>query len=217
MLRLAPVRCTSLLARRFAASSNTAATEAPVDEIATNSTSSYSTAVSEPLYTPSFQTVSAAAAEASKRRAATIPPWVSSLPRPVATISPTYLHQSQPTHVAPTAREARKLLAALVQPERYSPAGRALGALGRGANSTSLVRLTNYQLSVGRLTRLLTSNGNTTRSERALQNALLRLNKALQPIRVQHDAAAAAGSLNFEQWYAGRQQLTVVDQVCSIF
>ena len=94
-----------------------------------------------------------------------------------------------------------------------APAGRALGALGRGANSTSLVRLTNYELSIGRLTRLLTSNGNTTRAERALQNALLRLNRALQPIRVQHDAQASTGALNFEQWFAGRQQLSVVDQV----
>ncbi len=47
-------------------------------------------------------------------------------------------------------------IAALVQPEHMSATGRAVANLGRGMNSTGLVRLTNYQLSVGRLTRLLT-------------------------------------------------------------
>jgi hypothetical protein len=37
-------------------------------------------------------------------------------------------------------------IAALVQPEHMSATGRAVANLGRGMNSTGLVRLTNYQV-----------------------------------------------------------------------
>ncbi len=47
---------------------------------------------------------------------------------------------------------------------------------------------------------LHSSNGNTARAERALIEAFVRLNTALHPLRVEHDAKAAASGADFQTW-----------------
>ncbi len=122
----------------------------------------------EALYRPPT-----AGSSASKGLGSTLPRWASGVP-PIFTVSPSRLHPSLKSNVAPTAREAKKQILSLVQPERIAPLGRTLGHLGRGSSSTSLVRLTNYKLSIGRLTRLLASHGNTYVAEKAVLKSLVR-------------------------------------------
>jgi hypothetical protein len=89
--RLCPARSTLLVAKRFASNNKSGA-----------------------FYSPSFVPPEVAAA-AAKQKQAEMPAWSAKMPSNVTTFSPTHLHPSQQTNIAPVAREAKKQILALVQ------------------------------------------------------------------------------------------------------